>query len=230
MLHACVLSYGAKWEDCLPFAEFAYNNSYQSSLQMASFEALYGRRCRTPLNWTETGDSQIFGPDHLRQAEEQVQLIHDRLKTAQSRQKSYSNRKRRELTFQPGDFVYLRVTPLKGMQRFHVRGKLAPRFIGPFKVLTRRGEVSYQLELPSKLAEFHDVFHISLLRKCLQVPDKPEVFRNVDHRALDLNQDLTYREFPLRISKNKSVLPEEGSSSFIRCSGATTLKMRPHGN
>src|SRR3954470_3566098 len=117
---------------------------------MAPFEALYGRRCRIHSNWTETGDSQIFGPDHLRQAEEQVQLIRDRLKTAQSRQKSYSDRKRRELTFQPGDFVYLHMTPLKGMQRFHVRGKLAPRFIGPFKVLTHRGEVLYQLELPSE--------------------------------------------------------------------------------
>src|SRR4051794_34781597 len=162
MFRACVLSYGAKWEDCLPFTEFAYNISYQSSLQMAPFEALYGRRCRTPLNWIETGDSQIFGPDHLRQAEEQVELIHDRLKTAQSSQKSYSDHKRRELTFQPSDFVYLRVSPLKGMQRFHVHGKLAPRFIGPLKVLARRGEVSYQLELPSELAEFHDVFHISL--------------------------------------------------------------------
>src|SRR3954447_125277 len=131
-------------------AEFAYNNSYQTSLQMAPFEALYGRRCHTPLNWTETGDSQIFGPDHLRQAEEQLQLIRDRLKTAQSRQKGYSDRKHRELTFQPGDFDYLRVTPLKGMQHFHVRGKLAPRFIGPFKVLSHRGEVSYQLELPSE--------------------------------------------------------------------------------
>src|SRR4051812_13334979 len=118
MLRACVLSYRANWEDCLPFA---YKNSYQSSLQMAPFEALYGRRCRTPLNWTKTGDSQIFGPDHLRHAEEQVQLIRDHLKIAQSRQKSYSDRQRRELTFQHGDFVYLHVTPLKGMQHFHVR-------------------------------------------------------------------------------------------------------------
>ena len=140
MLRACVLAYGAKWEDCLPFAEFAYNNSYQASLQMAPFEALYGRRCHTPLNWSETGDSQIFGPDHLQQSEEQVQLIRDRLKTAQSHQKSYSDQKRRELSFKAGDFVYLRVTPLKGMQCFHVRGKLAPRFIGPFKILARRGE------------------------------------------------------------------------------------------
>jgi hypothetical protein len=85
MLRACVLSYGAKWEDCLPFAKFSYNNSYQSSLQMAPFEALYGRKCRTPLNWSETGESQVFGPDIIREAEEQVQLIRDHLKAAQSR-------------------------------------------------------------------------------------------------------------------------------------------------
>ncbi|XP_071680194.1 uncharacterized protein [Lolium perenne] len=85
------------------------------------------------------------------------------------------------------------------MQRFHVKGKLAPRYIGPFKVLGRRGEVSYQLELPAELSEFHDVFHVSQLWKCLQVPDKPEVFKNIDHRSIDLNQDLTYREKPLQI-------------------------------
>ena len=115
---------------------------------MAPFQFLYGRKCRTPLNWTETGDSQVFGPDVLREAEEQVQLICDRLKAAQSRQKSYADKRRRELTFKVGEYAYLRVTPLKGMQRFHVKGKLAPRYIGPFKILARRGEVSYQLELP----------------------------------------------------------------------------------
>src|SRR5665811_273260 len=199
MLRACVLSYGSKWEDCLPFAEFSYNNSYQSSLQMAPFEALYGKKCRTPLNWSDTGESKLFGPDTLREAEEQVQLIRERLKTAQSRQKSYTDTKRRDLTFSIGDYVYLRVTPLKGMQRFHVKGKLAPRYIGPFKVIARRGEVSYQLELPKELGDYHDVFHISLLRKCLEVPDQPDVFKNIDHLSIDLNQDLTYRERPLKI-------------------------------
>ncbi|KAK1665749.1 hypothetical protein QYE76_053908 [Lolium multiflorum] len=215
MLRACVLAYGAKWEDCLPFAEFSYNNSYQASLQMAPFEALYGRRCRTPLNWSETGDSQVFGPDHLREAEEQVHLIRDRLKAAQSRQKSYADSKRRELTFKVGDHAYLRVTPLKGMQRFHVKGKLAPRYIGPFKVLARRGEVSYQLELPAELAEFHDVFHISLLRRYIQVPDKPETFNNIDYRTLDLNTDLTYREVPFGFWKKLSVSPEGGRSNSV---------------
>ena len=107
-------------EDCLPFAEFSYNNSYQSSLEMAPFEALYGRKCHTPLNWTETGDSQIFGVDTLQATKEQVQLIRDRLKAAQSRQKSYADTKHRDVSFSIGDFIYLRVTPLKGMQRFHV--------------------------------------------------------------------------------------------------------------
>jgi hypothetical protein len=199
MLRACVLAYGTKWEDCLPFAEFSYNNSSQASLQMAHFEALYGRKCRTPLNWSETGESLVFGQYILREAEEQVQLIRDRLKAAQSRQKSYTDPKRREVTFNSGDFAYLRVTPLKRMQRFHVKGKLAPRYVGPFKVLGRRGEVSYQLELPPELSEFHDVFHVSQLRRCLQVPDKPEVFKSIDHRSINLNPDLTYRQKPLRI-------------------------------
>ena len=85
------------------------------------------------------------------------------------------------------------------MQRFHVKGKLAPRYIGPFKIIARRGEVSYQLELPQELGDYHDVFHISLLRKCLEVPDQPDVFKNIDHLSIDLNQDLTYRERPLKI-------------------------------
>ncbi|KAK1679753.1 hypothetical protein QYE76_040601 [Lolium multiflorum] len=111
MLRACVLEYGSKWEDCLPYAEFSYNNSYQASLQMAPFEALYGRKCRTPLNWSEVGESQVFGPDVLREAEEKVHKIREYLKTAQSRQKSYADKRRREMTFEIGDFVYLKVSP-----------------------------------------------------------------------------------------------------------------------
>src|SRR6266566_5217671 len=102
MLRACVLTYGTSWEESLPYAEFAYNNSYQASLQMAPFEALYGRRCRTPLNWSETGDRRIFGPDMLKEAEEKVKLIRDRLKTAQSRQKSYYDPRHHEIRLEPG--------------------------------------------------------------------------------------------------------------------------------
>ena len=216
MLRACVLEYGSKWEDCLPFAEFSYNNSYQASLQMAPFEVLYGRKCRTPLNWSEVGDSQIFGPDILREAEEKVHKIREHLKTAQSRQKSYADKRRRELTFNIGDFAYQKVSPLKGMQRFQLRGKLAPRYVGPFKVLGRRGEVSYQLELPEEMSAVHDVFHISLLRKCLEVPEKTEVFKNIDHRSVDINKDLTYREVPIRILEEAFRTTRTRSIKFLK--------------
>ncbi|WVZ79882.1 hypothetical protein U9M48_027409 [Paspalum notatum var. saurae] len=106
MLRACALTYSTKWEECLTLAEFAYNNSYQKSLEMAPFEALYGRRCRTLLNWSELGEHVTFGPNLVTQAEEQVKLIHDNLKRAQSRQKSYSDKRRRPLVFEKDDHVY----------------------------------------------------------------------------------------------------------------------------
>ncbi|WVZ63809.1 hypothetical protein U9M48_013414 [Paspalum notatum var. saurae] len=170
MLRACALTYSTKWDECLPLAEFAYNNSYQKSLDMASFEALYGRRCRTPLNWSELGERVIFGPDLVTQAEEQVKFIHDNLKRAQSRQKSYSDKRRRPLVFEKDDHVYLCVSPMKGVHRFGVKGKLAPRYVGPFKITEQCGPVAYRLELPPHLAAVHDVFHVSQLKKCLRVP------------------------------------------------------------
>jgi hypothetical protein len=96
-----------KWEDCLPFAKFSYNNSYEASLQMAPFDTLYGRKCRTPLNWPETGDNKILEPNILQEAKEKVCMIRENFNAAQSRQKSYFDKRRRELTFQIGDFVYI---------------------------------------------------------------------------------------------------------------------------
>ena len=116
MLGACALDY----------AEFSYNNSFQASLKMAPFEALYGRRCRTPLLWDEVGDHQLFVPDLIKESEEKVKLIRDRLKVAQSRQKSYANSKRKETVYEVGDRAYLRVSPLRGTKRFGVKGKLVP--------------------------------------------------------------------------------------------------------
>ena len=129
---------------------------------MSPFEALYGRKCRTPLHWSETCESQVFGPEILKVAEQQVQIIRENLRTAQSRQKSYADTRRRELEFEVGDYVYLKVSPIRGLRRFKVKGKLSPRYIGPFQVLERRGEVAYQLELPARLSDVHDVFHISI--------------------------------------------------------------------
>jgi hypothetical protein len=107
MLRACIIHYGTSRDKCLALTEFSYNNSYQSSLQMSPFEALYGRRRRTPLNWSETGECKIFGPDLVVEAEDKVRMIQANLKTAQSRQKSYTDRRRKPLQFQVGDFVYL---------------------------------------------------------------------------------------------------------------------------
>jgi hypothetical protein len=124
----------------------------------------------TPLFWNEPSENQIFGLDILWEAERQVQMVRDKLKLAQSRQKSYADNRRRELRFHVGDFMYLKVSPMTGLCRFNIRGKLALRYIGPFKILEQRGEVTYQLELPPQLSDVHDVFHVSQLRKCLRVP------------------------------------------------------------
>ena len=194
MLRACVISFGKGWEKCLPFAKFAYNNSFQSSLGMAPFEALYGRKCRTPLNWSETGERQLFGPDIMKEAEDQVRIIQESLKTAQSRQKSYYDRHHQDISYEVGDKAYLRVTPLKGVHRFGIKGKLAPRYVGPFTILSKRGKLAYQLELPSTFPDVHDVFHVSQLKRCFKDP-----VHGVDHEALNLQQDLTYREYPIRI-------------------------------
>jgi hypothetical protein len=126
MLGACIIHYGTNWDKCLAMAEFSYNKSYQSSIQMAPFEALYSRRCRTPLSWSETGERQIFGPDLVTEAKNKVKIIQANLKTAQSRQKSYADQRRKPLQFQIGDHVYLRVSPTRGVQRFGIKGKLAP--------------------------------------------------------------------------------------------------------
>ena len=172
MLRACALTYSQKWDESLPLAEFAYNNSYQESIKMAPFEALYGRRCRTPLNWSEAGERNVFGPDMVSEAEEQVRIIQENLKIAQSRQKSYADKKRQSVTFQVGDHVYLRVSPMKGVQRFGVKEKLAPRYVGPFPIIERCGTVAYRLELPAQISAVHSIFHVSQLRKCLRVPEK----------------------------------------------------------
>jgi hypothetical protein len=145
MLRACALQYRRSWDKSLPYVEFSYNNSHQESLKMASFEMSYGRRCRTPLFWSETGERKVFEPDILQEAEKQVCMVRENLQVAQLRQKSYADHRRRELSFEVGDFVYLNVSPMRDLRHFKVRGKLTPRFIGPFKILEKRGEVAYQL-------------------------------------------------------------------------------------
>jgi hypothetical protein len=149
---------------------------------------LYGRRCWTPLFWSEDGERKIFGLDILQEAEKQVCTVRENLWVAQSRQKSYADHKRRELSFEIWDFLYLKVSPMRGLRRFKVWGKLAPRFIRLFKILEKRGEVAYQLELPPQLSDVHDEFHVSQLKKCLLVPKE-----QLPMEDLDAKEDLSYQ-------------------------------------
>jgi hypothetical protein len=198
MLRACVIQYNKNWDKCLALAEFSYNNSYQSSLKMAPFEALYGHRCRTPLGWPQTSERKIFGPDLVTEAEEKVKIIQSNLKAAQSRQKSYVDKQRKPLQFEVGDFVYLKVSPTRGVQRFGMKGKIAPRYVGPFEILEACGPVAYRLQLPPWLAAIHNIFHVSQLKKCIKIPTEV-----INFQTIKIDSNLSYNEHPIRILDTK---------------------------
>ena len=194
MLRACVLEMKGNWDTYLPLAEFAYNNSYHASIQMAPFEALYGRKCRSPLCWVELGERSVLGPDIVDQTTRQIKLIRDRLRTAQSRQKSYADRRRRPLEFQIGDHVFLKVSPITSVAKSLKPKKLHPRYIGPFQILDQIGPVAYKLALPPNLSQIHDVFHISHLKK--YQPDPTHV---IHHESMQVQDNLTYTVKPEQI-------------------------------
>jgi hypothetical protein len=146
------------------------------------------------LFWSQTGESQVFGLEVLKDAEKQVQMVHESLKVAQSRQQRYADKRRRDLSFEIRGFVYFKVSAMRGTHRFRIKGNLAPRYVGPFKIIDCKGEVAYQLELPPQLSEVHDVFHVSQLKKCLRVPEE-----QLPMEYLDLGGDLTYSERPINI-------------------------------
>ncbi|GJX11716.1 putative reverse transcriptase domain-containing protein [Tanacetum coccineum] len=155
----------------LPLIEFSYNNSYHTSTKAAPFEALYGRKCHSPVCWAEVRDNQITSPEIIHETTEKIVQIKQRIQAARDRQKSYVDVRRKPLKFQVGDKVMLKVSPWKGVIRFGKRGKLNPRYIGPFKVLEKVGAVAYRLELPHQLSRVHSTFHVSNLKKCLS--DEP---------------------------------------------------------
>jgi hypothetical protein len=194
MLRACALQDKLGWDKRLPYAEFSYNNSYQASLKMSPFEALYGRNCRTPLHWDQPSERQVFGLEIFLEAEENIRMVQENLNATQSRQRSYADTRRRKLSFEVGDYVYLKVSPIRGTKRFGVKGKLAPRYIGPYQIQARHGEVAYQLSLPENMSIVHDVFHVSQLKKCLRVSEE-----QLPVEDLKVQEDLTYIEKPTQI-------------------------------
>ena len=153
----------------------------------------------------------IFGPDLVEEAEVTVRRIQENLKAAKSRQETYANKRRRPLEFEVGDHVYLRVSPMKGVKRFGMKGKLAPRYIGPFPILEKCGTVAYKLDLPPSLAGVHDIFHVSQLKKCLKAPVDvvlPEV--------TPLEADLTYPEQPIKILDQKDRVTRRKTIKFFK--------------
>ncbi|GKC09241.1 putative reverse transcriptase domain-containing protein [Tanacetum coccineum] len=159
------------WDRHLPLVEFSYNNSYHISIKAAPYEALYRRKCRSPVCCSEVGDSQLTGPKLIRDTTEKIFQIKNHLLAARSRQKSYADKRAKPLEFEVGNKVLLKVSPWKGDVRFGKRGKLSPCYIGPFKILARVGPVAYTLELPEELKGIHSTFHVLNLKKCLAEGD-----------------------------------------------------------
>ena len=194
MLRACVLDHKGSWEEHLPLVEFAYNNSYQARIQMAPYEALYGRPCRSPICLTEVGESSITGPDLIRDTSEKVSLIRQHLLMAQSRKKSYADVQRRPLEFEVGDHVFLKVMLKRGVVKLDKRGNLSPRFIGPFEILERVGTAAYRLALSPSMSGVHEVFHVSMLQR--YTTDPAHV---VDWGEIEVDTDGTFEEGPVCI-------------------------------
>ncbi|GJV95428.1 putative reverse transcriptase domain-containing protein [Tanacetum coccineum] len=167
MLRARVIDFGKGWERHLPLVEFSYNNSYHASIKASPFEALYGRKCLSPVCWAKVRDVQLTGPEIIHEITEKIVQIRQRLQAARDRKRSYANVRRKPLEFQVRDQVMLKVSPRKGVIRFGKRGKLNPRYIGPFKILKRVGPVAYTLELPEELSNVHSTFYVSNIKKCL---------------------------------------------------------------
>ncbi|GJV75731.1 putative reverse transcriptase domain-containing protein [Tanacetum coccineum] len=171
MLHAYVSDFRSSWHRHLPLVELSYNNSYHASIKVALYEALYGQKCRSPVCWSEVGDSQLTDPELILDTTETIVQIKNRLFTARSRQKSNTYMRAKLLEFKVGDIVLLKVSPWKGIAHFGKHGKLSPRYIGPFKILARVGPVAYTLELPEELKGIRNTLHVSNLKKCLAEGD-----------------------------------------------------------
>ncbi|GKE65410.1 putative reverse transcriptase domain-containing protein [Tanacetum coccineum] len=140
------------------------------AVRCASFEALYGRKCHSPIMWAEVGEGQLIGPELVQETTEKISWIKDTLKAARDRQKSYADKRRKPLEFSVGGYVLLKVLPWKGVVRFKKKGKLVPRFIGPFEIIEKVVPVAYRLDFPKELDGVHDTFHVSNLKKCLADP------------------------------------------------------------
>ncbi|GJS67824.1 putative reverse transcriptase domain-containing protein [Tanacetum coccineum] len=194
MLRACVLDFGGSWDVHLPLVEFSYDNSYHSSVKCAPFEAMYCRKCLSPIKWAEVIEGKLTGPALVQETTKKISQIKYRLKAVRDRQKHYADKRRKPLWFTVGEYVLLKVSPWKGVVHFRKKKKLAPKFIGPFEINERIGPVAYRLMLPEELNGVHDTFHVSILRKCLADPTL-----QVPLEEIQVDAKLKFVEEPLKI-------------------------------
>ncbi|XP_041025423.1 uncharacterized protein LOC121265827 [Juglans microcarpa x Juglans regia] len=170
----------------------------KASIGMAPYEALYVRRCRSPLYWDEVGERKLLGPEIILWTIEKIDTIRARIKAAQSQQKSYLDKCHHQLEFEVGDKVFLRIAQMKGVMRFGKKGKFSPRYIGPFEILDQIGPMAYRVALPPASSEVHNVFHVSMLRKYIHDPTHV-----IDHEPLQIQENITYTEEPVQILDRK---------------------------
>ncbi|KAA3484134.1 DNA/RNA polymerases superfamily protein [Gossypium australe] len=170
MLRCCILAFNDTWEQYMTLIEFSNNNSFQSSIKMAPYEALYGRKCRTPLYWTEPSENKIHGVDLIKDTKQKVKVIRDSLKAASD------------------------LSLWKKVLRFRRKGKLSRRFIGPYEIIERVGPVAYRLLLPSELERIHNVFYVSMLRRYRSDPSHV-----ITPSEIEIPSDMTYEEKPIHI-------------------------------
>ena len=189
MLRSCVIDYEGSWDKHIPLVEFVYNNSFHSSIGM-----VYGRKCRTPLCWTELSEKKVIGLDLIQETEEKVKMIRERLKVPTDIQKSYADMRRKDIRYEIDEKVFLKVSPWKKVMRFGKKGKLSPRFIGPYEVTEKVGPVAYILALPPEMENIHNVFHVSMLRRY-----RSNSLHVVSSETIELRLDLTSEEEPVEI-------------------------------
>nr|GFB71487.1 putative nucleotidyltransferase, ribonuclease H [Tanacetum cinerariifolium]GFB71507.1 putative nucleotidyltransferase, ribonuclease H [Tanacetum cinerariifolium] len=211
MLRSCALEWTCDWDDYICLVEFAYNNSWHASIKCAPFEMLYGRKCRAPICWDQIRERVIEGPEMIEVTNEKFVFAKEKLKEARTRQKSYADKHRRSLEFQPGDRVFLKVSPARGVRRFGIKGKLSPRFIGPFEILDRVGKASYCLALPPQLSHVHNVFHVSFLRGYKYHP-----LHVISYLLDQIRADLSYVKEPEAILDRQDRVIRKKTIPFVK--------------
>nr|GEV19645.1 putative reverse transcriptase domain-containing protein [Tanacetum cinerariifolium] len=184
----------SSWDTQFLFVEFSYNNSYHKSNKCVPFEAPYRRKCRSLVIWAEVDKSQLIGHEIVQETMEKIMQIKERLKTARDFQKSYADKRRKPLESNVGDHVLLKASPWKGVVRFGKKEKLAPRYVGPFKIVKYVGPVAYRLKLPQELSCIYDTFHVSNLKKCLAEQDI-----QVPLEEIKIDDNLRFVKEPIKI-------------------------------